>query len=61
MVLMPVSLYRGSHSDGSKMAKDVLRAFEGLYQAHAGMTPADAKAAVSKLMQERRYVQDIWS
>lgn len=43
------------------MAKDVHRCIVQILAKYARMSPQEAEQYVMRMMQSRRYVQDIWS
>jgi len=47
--------------DGANMARDVHTALQEVLCTYGGMTDAEAKAYLTKMSSERRYVRDIWS
>jgi sulfite reductase (NADPH) flavoprotein alpha-component len=47
--------------DGGQMAKDVNHALVTLLETHSGMKTKDVSAFVRTMIQEKRYVRDIWS
>jgi cytochrome P450 / NADPH-cytochrome P450 reductase len=46
--------------DASRMAPDVRKAFASLYVDKAGVDPADADGEVAKLVDQNRYMADVW-
>lgn len=47
--------------DGASMARDVLNAFIDILVAHSGtLDSSQARVFMQKMLDEKRYVQDIW-
>ena len=44
-----------------KMARDLRKAVETVLVSHRKLTEDEAKKTLRKLMEEKRYLEDVWS
>ena len=47
--------------DGASMARDVHAVLQAAVRDHCGLTEEEASQRMAMLVQERRYIRDVWS